>query len=106
MGNWVFNRDTVDARLVQEYQTGKGIVPNTESDVGGFPVISNGTPCTDTDHDGMPDQWEDAKGLNKNDPSDGPRVGADGYTYVEKYLGGSSPAEMRLSSPKNVRFLP
>ncbi|MBK7541332.1 MAG: hypothetical protein IPN66_07760 [Candidatus Competibacteraceae bacterium] len=106
LGNWVFNRDTVDARLVQEYQTGKGIVPNTESDVGGFPVISNGTPCTDTDHDGMPDQWEDAKGLNKNDPSDGPRVGADGYTYVEKYLGGSSPAEMRLSSPKNVRFLP
>ncbi len=41
----------------------------------------------DTDHDGMPDDWEKAHGLNPNDPED--RNGdfnGDGYTNLEKYL--------------------
>lgn len=106
LGNWVANRDTVDARIIQEYQNNSGIVPNTENDVGGFPLISGGTACADTDHDGMPDQWEDANGLNKNDPLDSSRASSDGYSNIEKYLNGSTVSDMRLSSPKNVRILP
>lgn len=106
LGNWVTNRDAVDSRIIQEYQSNRGIVPNSENDVGGYPAIASGTPCSDIDHDGMPDQWEDANGLNKNDPSDGPRVGPDGYTNVEKYLNGSSLKDVdQISSPKNVRII-
>ncbi|MEY4489702.1 MAG: hypothetical protein RIQ79_2210 [Verrucomicrobiota bacterium] len=41
----------------------------------------------DADHDGMPDRWESAHGLNPNNPED--RNGdfnGDGYTNLEKYL--------------------
>jgi len=41
----------------------------------------------DTDHDGMPDDWERMHGLNPNDPSDANRdCNGDGYTNLEKYL--------------------
>lgn len=108
LGNWVSNRDSIDARIIQEYKTGKGIIPNSENDVGGFDSIgNNGAPCSDIDHDGMPDQWEDSNGLNKNDPSDGPLFGSDGYTNVERYLNGfSATNEIPLSSPSNVRIIP
>ena len=41
----------------------------------------------DSDHDGMPDDWERRHGLNPNDPTDGnaDRDG-DGYTNLEEYL--------------------
>ncbi len=41
---------------------------------------------TDTDGDGMPDEWEIKNGLNSSDASDRNKVGADGYTMLEKYL--------------------
>jgi hypothetical protein len=41
----------------------------------------------DTDHDGMPDNWEIAHGLNPHDPSDANGdFNGDGYTNLEKYL--------------------
>ena len=41
----------------------------------------------DTDHDGIPDDWEKAHGLNPNDPSDANEdFNGDGYTNLEKYL--------------------
>lgn len=58
--------------------------------MGGYPEYK-GTPYTDTDADGMPDEWEIANGLNPNDPSDanGDCTG-DGYTNIEKYINGIS----------------
>ncbi len=42
---------------------------------------------TDTDNDGMPDEWEEARGLNPDDPSDtnGDYCGQ-GYTNIEYYI--------------------
>lgn len=41
----------------------------------------------DSDHDGMPDDWEKAHGLNPNDPNDANKdLNGDGYTNLEKYL--------------------
>ena len=53
-----------------------------------------GSKRTDTDGDGMPDEWEKANGLNPNDPSDanGDCTG-DGYTNIEKYINGISTKE-------------
>ena len=41
----------------------------------------------DSDHDGIPDDWEKAHGLNPNDSSDANKdLNGDGYTNLEKYL--------------------
>jgi pectate lyase len=94
-GNWVFNRDPVDVRLISEYKLGKGTVPRSENDVGGFPPIDPGAPCVDSDHDGIPDAWELAHGLNPKNPSDANKVNADGYTNLEHFLNGNYPAGKR-----------
>ena len=47
------------------------------------------TTITDTDNDGMPDEWEIANGLNPNDPSDANGdCNGDGYTNIEKFING------------------
>jgi hypothetical protein len=100
-GNWVLNRDAVDTRLINEYKTGTGIIPTSENDVGGFPIIDPGTPCADSDRDGMPDAWEIAHGLNPKDPSDGPKLNRDGYTNLEHFLNGGY--HVRTDHPKGAR---
>jgi hypothetical protein len=41
----------------------------------------------DQDEDGMADDWENANGLNPNNPDDGVLdADGDGYTNVEEYL--------------------
>jgi pectate lyase len=88
-GDWVSMRDAVDTRILGEYQARTGIKPNTETDVGGFPTIDPGTPCTDTDRDGMPDAWEAAQGLNSSDPSDAWTIEpGQVYPNLERYLNG------------------
>ncbi len=90
-GTWQASRDAVDARIVSEFSNGTGttnVALQYETDVGGFPTLDAGSPCLDTDGDGIPDAYEDAHGLNKNDPSDGNVVQADGYTNLEHYLNG------------------
>jgi len=90
-------RDVIDTRIINETSTGtftyngslgstKGII-DTQSDVGGWPTYNATTAPLDTDNDGMPDAWEDTKGLNKNSASDGISTSLDGgYTNVEVYL--------------------
>ncbi|HQF47461.1 MAG TPA: T9SS type A sorting domain-containing protein [Flavobacterium alvei] len=99
-------RDVVDARIVNDtrngnatyegptYETVQSVPDKTKmcgiidlpDNVGGWPVLSSTTAPTDTDKDGMPDDWEIAKGLNPNNASDRNTVGTDGYTNLEKYL--------------------
>ena len=64
----------------------KGIITDPRQ-MGGYPTYGEWTPRTDSDGDGMPDDWETANGLNPNDPSyaNGDCTG-DGYTNIEKYI--------------------
>lgn len=62
-GAWVTNRDSVDTRNVNEFVNTTGIQPNpadgrTETTYGGWPSLSAGTACADSDSDGIPDGWE------------------------------------------------
>jgi hypothetical protein len=106
-------RDAVDARVVKTVETGKaiyvenvplfvpkyvkrrlpadsykqGIITDIRQ-VGGLPEYK-GQPYVDSDHDGMPDTWEKANGLNPNDPTDAVKdCNGDGYTNIEKYING------------------
>jgi hypothetical protein len=89
-------RDAVDKRVINETATGtasaigatsgKAGIIDAPSEVGGFPVYNSATALTDTDGDGMPDNWELANSLNPNDVLDGNSLTGDGYTMLEVYL--------------------
>ena len=96
-GNWVSMRDSIDALDVSDTTNRTGRIIDMPSDVGGWPALAAGSACPDSDHDGMPDAWESANGLNPNDASDRNRTDPQtGYTYLEDYLNGVRPAEARL----------
>ena len=81
------HRDAVDTRIVNEVRNNTGKLINTPSEAGGYPELNAGTLLTDTDMDGMPDEWEDANGLDKNAGSDGKAYTLDKtYTNLEDYL--------------------
>ncbi len=88
------HRDAVDARVVAQVRTDTGTYINTQDEVGGFPAQDCESTEADSDNDGIPDAWEDANGLNKNDPSDSRTLClADpndketyGYSWIEVYF--------------------
>jgi hypothetical protein len=89
-------RDPVDARVVEGVRTRTGRLLNSQADVGGWPMLARGTPWSDSDGDGIPDDWERAHGLNPRDPRDGARVGPDGYSNLEHWLNAlAAPAMAR-----------
>ena len=99
-------RDAVDARIVDETRRGTatyegasykrekrvadeskkcGII-DSQNDVGGWPELKSTPAPADTDHDGMPDEWETAKGLDPQDAADRNKLAGNGYTMLEGYL--------------------
>jgi hypothetical protein len=98
-------RDSVDTRIIEEVKTGKntqgkGVVLDPQ-EVGGWPELASAEAPVDTDHDGMPDTWEKANGLNPSDASDGPKDrNGDGYTNVEDYLNSLVSGGMTKGSGK------
>jgi hypothetical protein len=117
-------RDPVDVRVIEFIRTGKPTASPSDSDgtafanvgfskenqskllaeirsgiitnpaqVGGYPEYK-GEPYKDSDHDGMPDDWETKYGLNPNDPSDSTKdLSGDGYTNIEKFIDGIDPTK-------------
>ena len=60
--------------------------PNSQADVGGWPKYESGEAPVDSDHDGMADEWERARGLDPKDGTDGAKDAGDGYSHLERYL--------------------
>jgi hypothetical protein len=95
------NRPTLDAhdlRVIDETRNGTFTyrggetnipgMPDSQADVGGwdtYPVMVRPVEY-DSDHDGMPDDWETKHGLDPDDPADRNDVGERGYTQLEIYL--------------------
>lgn len=95
-GTWFYRPDAVDERIIVSVLNNRSS-HNTEniqlgyitdpSEVGGWPALDPGTPCPDSDHDGMPDEWEYIRGFNPH-RNDSAIVMSDGYTRLEHYLNG------------------
>lgn len=98
------HRDAFDDLMVSDAtnrkatNTGSGNAPgiiNTQDDNttiisahgSAWPTLNSQAAPTDTDGDGIPDEWETAHGLNPNDATDGTKT-ANGtwYTNVEVYI--------------------
>jgi hypothetical protein len=97
-------RDAADARIVNDARNGTGRLINSQKEVGGFPVLVSTEPPVDSDHDGIPDWWEKANGLDPDDPSDAQKIAPNGYTYLENYLNSIVPdpvgnPTVRITSP-------
>jgi hypothetical protein len=83
------SRDSVDNFLINTELASlgkKGALISDEASVGGVGTVSGGTAPTDTDKDGIPDSWEQANGLNPNDPSDAMKIATNGYANIENYV--------------------
>ena len=80
------SRDAIDARIVKSVRDGTGT--SRGGTTGPWPDLSSGAPAppVDSDHDGMPDTWEKAHGLDPQNASDGAALAANDYTHVENYL--------------------
>lgn len=105
-------RDSIDSRIVEEVRKGtathgNGII-STPDDVGGWPKLASGTAHTDSDQDGMPDEWEKNYGLDPNSVGDHTQdKDSDGYTNVEEYLNGTDPTKFLdyTKSENNINTL-
>ena len=98
------SRDSFDALMVSDTRDGKatytgsglskGFVNSQNdnkpsgagSDWSAWPTLNSTDAPVDTDGDGMPDDWEDAHGLDKTKAADGNVVTESGYTNLEVYM--------------------
>jgi hypothetical protein len=77
-------RDAVDLRVISQVHNSTGDLIDSQTDVGGWPVLATGTSPADRDGDGLPDGWERAYGLNPVVRSEKLRR-SDGRTHLEHY---------------------
>jgi pectate lyase len=99
-GNWISHRDAADSRIVNQYKTGGsgGYWPNgLIAGVSSLPTpssswtdrpVTNFSACTESLHDGIPDQWKTSQGLSTSDPNLYKSTAPNGYTYLENYING------------------
>ena len=98
------HRDSYDELMISDTRNGKatytgsnnapGMINSQDdnkpkdagSDWSAWPSLNSTTAPTDTDGDGMPDEWETAHSLNPNDASDGNTTNEEGYTNLEVYM--------------------
>ncbi len=85
-GARVQHRDAVDRRIVRDVRHATGHIIDDPAQVGGWPVLPATAAPLDSDRDGMPNAWEQERGL-KPDRDDSRRDrNGDGYTNIEEYL--------------------
>ncbi|WP_205502912.1 LamG-like jellyroll fold domain-containing protein [Rufibacter psychrotolerans] len=105
-------RDQVDAFLIDEVKSRgtKGHYVYRETDLplsnGGLGEVFSAEAPLDTDQDGMPDAWEEANGLDKNNKADAVAYSATHpqYLNIEVYVNSleSTPPPAFIRSPSEV----
>lgn len=97
-------RDSHDRRYIEQLTSlgTKGDFIANEDNVGGIGTVTGGSRPTDSDNDGMSDEWERANGLNPqlNDANASTLGG--GYTNIEHYVNSLASKTTFLVPPQNV----
>lgn len=108
-------RDTIDTRIAHEVETGTatfggsygegtGIIDSQE-DVGGWPELLSAPYPTDSDGDGIPDEWENDNGLDPNNAEDGKAIADNGYSNLENYVHSIQEQGEFVPAPGNVALV-
>ena len=84
-------RDSVDARVIEQIRQGTGKIIDSQRDVGGWPALNAAEPPADADQDGLPDDWERVHGFDPASATDRLDSDDDGYTNLEEFLNGTNP---------------
>jgi uncharacterized protein YjdB len=104
-GNWVNRRDSVDTRIITQYQNkSAGGYFTTADSTHSIPSIAAGTPCTESLHDGIPDQWKIDQGLSTTDLNLYKATAPNGYTYLENYINGPGGSASLKSNARGWHF--
>ena len=97
-------RDMHERRYIEQLTSlgTKGAFIANEDDLGGIGKVDGGIPIVDSDHDGMPDDWEREHGLDptKNDAT--LYNFGNGYMNIENYVNGVTDLVNTLMYPTNV----
>lgn len=101
-------RDTLDQRIANDVMNRTGQVIDVQGGyphgtpysqtVNAWPYLQSTNPPADSDHDGMPDDWETSHGLNPNNSSDKQNIAINGYTNLENYLNSIADDGMDIQS--------
>ncbi len=95
-GGASFKRDAVDTRIAKEVKDGtatyngsktgfRGII-DSQTDVNGWPLLTQTAALLDTDKDGMPDDWETANKLDPKTANANAKDLSTGYDNIEVYI--------------------
>lgn len=101
VGAYKPSRDAIDRRIVNSVRDKTGTYCIGTG--GPWPDLAAGAPAPpqDSDHDGMPDVWERAKGLDPENQGDANGdLDSDGYTNIEEYLNELAGDPMQAKSAK------
>ena len=97
VGAFWWARDALDARIVADAFNGKGPAAIIKSPAGylSLPALITKKGPTDTDGDGMSNEWESANGFNPGLAEHNGDADADGYTNLEEYLAARAEGDQR-----------
>ena len=115
--NWIIKnvgptlpvRDEVDQYLIDELESlgtkgsKGGISSEKELPHGGTGTLYSGEKPLDTDHDGIPDEWEKANRLNENDPADAAKIASNGYANIENYVHSLTGPYPYIKNPSELK---
>ena len=101
-------RDEVDLFAIEELTsfgtkgTANGYSDERQMPHKGTGILNGGKKPLDTDNDGIPDEWEDTHGLDKNNPTDAAAIASNKYANIENYVNTITGPYPYLKAPSNL----